>query len=354
MVFIVQIGNVVPLVFTLIPNKPHLKWSMVLVLCIGVSSLICLAVSWDHTYVFFGEKRSVMLYIGTFLAAGADCLSNVVFWPYVGQFQRSYITAMGTGESLSSAVSAIVSSSQKAIGFSPSVFFVVLLGIVLLCSLAFLVLETKYAESLARDAKSKAVSLATLPTISALSEECCSDQTSIPPQAGWKAEIPTLAIIASIAFVQNALNLSLLPLACKGYKNAHWISQNAMFIAAPVMSISASFFQPKKSMIPAVCCWIATSVFIIVAASMTSPVIADESTGTGVMAAVAILSGASLSYSKVSAMLLLRSKQPAESGYNKEFTQKLLTAAGVSMQIGSIVGAVSMFLLVQVAGVFPK
>jgi hypothetical protein len=172
-------------------------------------------------------------------------------------------------------------------------------------------------------------------------------------------------IIASIAFVQNGLNPTLLGIACRFYKNSYWIAQNALFVASPLSSISASFFQPRKSISIAIGIWIATSVFVIVASAKTDPIFDQESIGTGVMITVAVLSGASLAYSKVSAMLWIRSKQQKQLGhresepvtpipYNKEYTQRLLTTAGISMQIGSVLGAVSMFLLVNVAGVFAK
>lgn len=358
-VIIVQIGNLVPLLYTMLPKKPELRWSMVIVLAFGMSSLVFLALFWNQVHTVFGSDRSFMLYIGTFIAAGADCLSNVVFWPYVGQFPRSYITAMGTGESLSSAVSAIVSTSQKAAGFSPSIYFVILISIVVCSCIAYGVLEMKYAKNLAAEAKSRSVSVTDISKSSDVETASEDDRMSINQQSGWKQEIPVLAVIAGIAFVQNALNPSLIPYASKGYADAHWISQNALFVASPVMSISASFFQPRKSMIPAVCCWVSTSVFFIVAAALPGPIIAEQAAGTGLLAAVSIVSGASLAYSKVAAMLLLRSKQLPNKfgepvGYNKEFTQRLLTAAGVSMQIGSIAGAVSMFLLIQVGKVFPK
>lgn len=350
-VIIVQIGNLVPLLFSLLPKKPQLRWSMVIVLVIGVSSLVFLAICWDQTAQVFRKERSLMLYIGTFIAAGADCLSNIVFWPYVGQFPRSYITAMGTGESLSSAVSAIVASTQKAIGFSPSVFFVILTAIVLCCSTAFVVLEAKYSQALQNQARQ---SIEVLPKTLVGDEVDQSTITEQPLQGpAWKSDLPTLAVIAGIAFVQNGLNPSLLPYACKGYSNAHFISQNALFVASPIMSISASFFKPRKSMIPAIFLWIATSIFIIVCAALPGPILEDQTAGTGLMAAVAIVSGSSLAYTKVSAMLLLRSRQTPASRCGKEFMKQLMTAAGTSMQVGSVLGAACMFSLVQ-AGVFPS
>ena len=360
-VITVQLGNIFPLIFSLLPTRPPLRWSMVVVLCFGLASLIFLAICWSQTYFVAGSERSVMLYIGTFIAAGADCLSNLVFWPYVGQFPKSYITAMGTGESMSSAVSAIVSSSQKAIGFSSSTFFVVLVAIVGLCSVAYAILEVRYAPALCEEAKSNCVYSGDIPA-------ACTDNSVTAASGGealkqtspiWKDHWTIFAVIASIAFVQNALNPSLLPYASRGNKEAYLIAQNALFIATPLASLSASFFKPRKSIVPAICIWVATSIFIIIAASIPGPVIHSQSGHTALLVIVMVCSGASLAYSKVSAMLWLRSKQlPSEygefAGYNKEFTQRLMTAAGISMQIGSVTGAVSLFLLVQVAQVFPK
>lgn len=344
-VMLVQIGNIFPLLFSLIPRKPELRWSMMLVLSLGIASLVFLSILWEKTYHIFGEERSLMLYIGGFMAAGADCLSNIVFWPYVGQFPRSYITAMGTGESLSSAVSAVVAASQKAAGFSPSWFFLIILMIVILSSTAFLYLETKYAKNLADQARMTAVELSSPLPI----EEGDTDMSRLEVPS-WRSDIWVFAIIAGIAFVQNGLNPSLLPYACKGYSNAYWISQNALFVASPVMSISASFIKPRKSIFPAVFCWVISSVFIITAAGSAAPLFADQTVGKIVTVTVSIISGASLAYSKVSAMLLLRSKRAPKG--DRKFMQSLMTKAGIAMQVGSVCGAVSMFLLIQVGKVF--
>ena len=258
-VIIVQIGNIAPLIFSMIKNKPPLKWSMVLVLSMGFSSMVFLAIFWSWTYTMFGADRSLMLYIGSWIAASADCLSNLVFWPYVGQFPRSYITAMGTGESLSSAVSAAVAASQKAFGFTPSVFFIILGVTVVLSSIAFAVLESRYAPSLCELARSKSV-----PITQPDNEEKPSQAPTETTRSIWREHLAVLSIIAGLSFVQNGLNPSLLPIACRFYKNAYWIAQNASFVAAPMASISASFFQPRKSIWIAVFLWLACSVFIIV------------------------------------------------------------------------------------------
>lgn len=343
-VIAVQIGNIFPLIFSLLPKRPPLRWSMVVVLCCGIVSLVFLSITWSQTYYIFGADRSLMLYIGTFIAAGADCLSNLVFWPYVGQFPKSYVTAMGTGESLSSAVAAIVSSSQKSIGFSPATFFMILTAIVFLCSASYAVLELKYASTLSEEAHSTKQSgyLDDLPSSDEIEE------------MDWKEHIGVFAVIASIAFVQNALNPSLLPFASRGNKNAYWVAQNALFIATPLASISASFFQPRKSIVAAICVWISTSIFIIVAASLSFPIVSDPTGSTALLVVVMVCSGTALAYSKVSAMLLLRSKSPKNAKYSNQYTQKLMTAAGISMQVGSVTGALLFFILVQVAKVFPS
>lgn len=346
-VVLVQIGNIFPLIFSFLPKRPQLKWSMILVLSLGMLSLVFLSILWDRTYFVFGQERSLMLYTGSFIAAGADCLSNIVFWPYVGQFPHSYITAMGTGESLSSAVSAVVAASQKAIGFSPSWFFVIVMLVVVMSSAAFVVLESKFANQLSEEARGLATESTSVDLSSPLPvDESEKKETS----SSW-----IFAIIAGVAFVQNGLNPSLIYFACKGYSNAGWISQNALFVASPAMSILASFIRPQKSIVPAVLCWIVTSVLVIISAASSGPLIADEAIGTGVTAGVFIASGASLAYSKVSAMLLLRSRQIPPKKYqggSKAYMKQLMTKAGISMQVGSVCGAVSMFLLIHVGKVF--
>lgn len=359
MVVIVQLGNVAPLVYYLAPRKPRLPISMVIVLVMGLISLVFLAIFWSWTAVVAGSERSVMIYIGTLIAASADCLSNLVFWPYVGQFPRSYITAMGTGESLSSAVAAIVSSIQKGVEFGPTSYFIILTVLVIFCSVAFGVFERKYAATLAQEAKEMATKALEAETTESgidttVSLSSLEHGHEITTRAVWMPNMSVLVTIAGIAFVQNALNHSLLPFACRGYKDARWLAQTALFVASPAASILASFFQPKNSMYPAVLTWIGTSIFIIIAAALPDPIFATESVGVGMMAFVAILSGASLAYSKVSAMLLLRSRTGPRNVNHKEYMKRVMTAAGMCMQIGSVTGAVIMFSLVNIANLFPK
>jgi riboflavin transporter 2 len=358
MVVIVQMGNIAPLVYYLLPKKPKLPISMVIVLAMGISSLIFLAITWPYTHTVAGTERSTMIYIGTLMAASADCLSNLVFWPYVGQFPHSYITAMGTGESLSSAVSAIVSSIQKGMEFGPTTFFLILTVLVVICSVAFGVFEYKYAKTLAHEARertSKELEVSMTESGVDTTVSFSSDEVSaITFRSVWGPNWSIFVTIMGIAFVQNALNHSLLPFACRSYKDARWLSQTALFVASPIASISASFFQPKTSIYPAVAVWVATSIFLIIAAALSDPIFPDQSVGVGMMAFVAILSGASLAYSKVSAMLWLRSRNGPRNVNHKEYMRRVMTAAGISMQIGSVVGAVIMFSLVNIANVFPN
>jgi hypothetical protein len=259
---------------------------------------------------------------------------------------------MGTGESLSSAVSASVAASQKAFGFTPSVFFIVIGVVVVFSSVAFAVLETRYAPALCELAKSKSLPIAEQAADNKTDDSSPTNDTRKPI---WREYLSIFSIIAGLSFVQNGLNPSLLPIACRFYKNAYWIAQNASFVAAPISSISASFFQPRKSIWIAVVLWLSCSVFIIVCSCLQDPIIEDEAVGTGVMTTVAIVSGAALAYSKVSAMLWVRTADKHKDGteiYDKTRMQQLLTVAGISMQIGIVSGALTTFLLVHVAKVF--
>ncbi|KAF4646858.1 hypothetical protein FOZ61_005039, partial [Perkinsus olseni] len=187
----------------------------------------------------FGAEHSVGLLISALIASMSDCLSNLVFWPYAGGFgaHPSYLAALATGESLSSAASAAVVAIQKAIGFGPSVYFAVIGCIVLVCTGAFLLLHLHYKKSAETDTDyEESSSTTSSPSVGSAGQE----ERGLFTRESRRFIGPFL-LIGWLSFVQNALTPTFLPFAARAYPSGYLLAQNVLFACRPVASMGAAW-----------------------------------------------------------------------------------------------------------------
>ena len=128
--------------------------------CVGILSCVALSFAWDETAVLAGERRSVALIGLTFSLALVDCTSSLVFIPFMKHFPAYYIIALYIGEGMSGILPSVAALSQGfvneslecvehyvgvgelGINFSPSVYFVYLACLTVLCGVAFTAIIT--------------------------------------------------------------------------------------------------------------------------------------------------------------------------------------------------------------------
>lgn len=174
---IIQLGNVGPLAFTILnlfhPRKINEVSVTYVLIIIGISSCSLLALFWKETAYIAGAERSVALLILSFFLATVDCTSSVAFVPYMARFRFVYLSPYFVGEGLSGLLPSLVAlaqgvgegashekcaapltinssnatnSTSQSWGpgprFSTDVFFWFLTGMMVLCGLAFLGLNT--------------------------------------------------------------------------------------------------------------------------------------------------------------------------------------------------------------------
>ncbi|KAF4695688.1 hypothetical protein FOZ60_003701 [Perkinsus olseni] len=238
LVVIIQLGNIAPLVYSYLP-KPPLWIAMLIVLLSSGFSMFLAAGIWDITANVFGAEHSVGLLVSALIASMSDCLSNLVFWPYAGGFgaHPSYLAALATGESLSSAASAAVVAVQKAIGFGPSVYFAVIGCIVLVCTGAFLLLHLHYKKSAETDTDyEESSSTTSSPSVGSAGQE----ERGLFTRESRRFIGPFL-LIGWLSFVQNALTPTFLPFAARAYPSGYLLAQNVLFACRPVASMGAAW-----------------------------------------------------------------------------------------------------------------
>lgn len=171
LVVIIQIANIGILLYVLVKYcfhlcklqayQAHLEVGTILILILtGISSCILLAIFWNRTLFVFGKVRSVSLFMLSFFLALVDCMSSVLFIPFMKHFPPEYLSALYIGEGLSGLLPSLFAFSQgsvnnsilcgnsyighEALGirFSPNVYFIFLGGLMSLSGVSFVALVT--------------------------------------------------------------------------------------------------------------------------------------------------------------------------------------------------------------------
>ena len=149
----------------LIPHIVHEKPSIYVLMVIGVLSSLLIGFFWDATSYINGEEHSTGLLTLLFFLSLVDCSSSVLFMPFMARFRQAYLTSYLIGEGLSGFLpsifalmqgvggnpscrntSAIVNGSESwqleafypEPNFSVSVFFFILMGLMICCAASFI------------------------------------------------------------------------------------------------------------------------------------------------------------------------------------------------------------------------
>lgn len=86
---------------------------------IGIVSCILLGTYWNRTIYVFGEQRSVYFFVFVYAFAFVDCTTSVLYIPYMRHFKNKYIFPFFAGEGLSGLIPSLLALGQ---GFSNGSF----------------------------------------------------------------------------------------------------------------------------------------------------------------------------------------------------------------------------------------
>lgn len=113
---LIQMANIGPLFVTLMHRfRPGLLDERPVIYCIvglGIVVTFLLAFFWRHTVTIGGSLRSVPLLLLSFLLSVVDCTSSVTFLPFMMRLRPQYLTTYFAGEGLSGLVPALVALIQ--------------------------------------------------------------------------------------------------------------------------------------------------------------------------------------------------------------------------------------------------
>lgn len=382
---IVQIANIGPITYGLLrhclksPPPQHL--AVILLLGVGCVASLGLVLGWDLTSSLGSEdqERSVGLFVAVFLLALVDCTSSVLFLPYMAVFKDIYLNSYLIGEGMSGFVPSIAALSQGVSGhptcvngtlhfpaqearFSTSSFFGFLMAMMVISLTAFLMLHflpslrserVSSTEGASRSSSANFSSVMGEENASSVIEE--SDQENsleageeiITDLDGAESDgkvciYPLLLVQCLVCCLSNGALPSIQSYSCAPYGNTiYHLAVTLSAMANPLMAFLA-FFLPcsRRSVVFSLTVMGCLLSSYILVTALSSPDMILGVTGGGALVVLTwVATGALFSYVKVVVAGMCRTK-----GY--------LFSCGVVTQIGSAIGALIMFILVNEVQLF--
>ncbi|XP_056106672.1 riboflavin transporter 2 [Rhinichthys klamathensis goyatoka] len=387
---IVQIANIGPLFVTLMhrfrPGTLNETAVIYFIVGFGILASLFLAFFWSETVAVRGVECSLPLLLLIFFISIVDCTSSVTFLPFMAQLKAEYLMTYYIGEGLSGLVPALmamvqgvgvmecVNASQilrsnethlneserdanylvpqyQPANFSVEAYFFFLAAMMVVCLVAFLLLN--YHPAVAREHSSNTNGNGdhTSHRKNKRSEQkpmMRSQKVIEKPRStfgtGTYTWIQVVYIYIILAWV-NALTNTGLPsvqsYACLPYGDQayHWSATMAN-VANPIACFITMFYTQRSLVLMGVLTSIGSliGVFIMSMAVLSPcPLLVNETSGAIIIVLAWFFFIFVLSYVKVIVAVILR-----DEGHSA------LVWCGAVVQLGSMLGAVTMFPLVNV------
>ncbi|XP_018394478.1 PREDICTED: solute carrier family 52, riboflavin transporter, member 3-A [Cyphomyrmex costatus] len=381
MVMLVQIANLGPILYTLYTKYTvwaYDKYIIYVLLIAGTFACITLSFLYDHTSVVFGEEHSTTLLSLMFVTALVGCTSSVLFMPYMRNYREIYLVSYLVGEGLSgfvpSAVALIqgVGNNAKCVNvtkpgsthlefvsvesdprFSSEIFFIFIGTLLCLSFLSFLGLNAlpvargeRVKQSVDSDTTDSEAtysgSMETLPTDATAPSSYKTNSGSKMPRFSYYY---LLVMMAVVCFLGNSTLLSIQPYSCLPYGSiAYHLTVTLASIAGP-LAMSLGFFvkTPEVRLLNILMITIlALSGFVLyLAAKSPYPPLQHSWVGELMVVVVWIMLCGLIGFVKMGITTLYR-PDPGKGLYY----------IGVATQVGSLIGAITMFGLINYAKVF--
>uniref|UniRef100_W5LC28 Riboflavin transporter n=1 Tax=Astyanax mexicanus TaxID=7994 RepID=W5LC28_ASTMX len=396
---IIQLANIGPLFITLMhrfkPGALDERPVIYTIVVVGVVATFLLAFLWKYTLLVGNAVHSVALLSLSFLLSVVDCTSSVTFLPFMMRLQPQYLTTYFVGEGLSGLIPAVVAliqgvglvqcknattsanismynSSWEAsdkleahyppANFSAQVFFLFLSAMMVVCLGAFLMLN--YHPSVAKECKHEhyldeehrgktdiSLSMQRPAPEQKPMLEPPDDLVNEPRSRFGKGTYSTAEVVfifVVLAWV-NALTNAVLPsvqsYSCLPYGNqAYHLATTMAAVANPVACFIAMFVPIRSLLLMGVLTLTGTAfgAYIMAMAALSPcPLLVHYDIGAALVVITWVLFVLTLSYVKVIIGVILR-----EEGHSA------LVWCGAVVQLGSMLGALTMFPLVSVYGLF--
>ncbi|XP_008050593.1 solute carrier family 52, riboflavin transporter, member 3 [Carlito syrichta] len=409
---VIQLANVGPLLVTLLhrfrpgclPEVPIIFT----VLSVGTVACTCFAFLWNVTSWVQGRPHSVAFMVLTFFLALVDCTSSVTFLPFMSQLPTCYLTTFFVGEGLSGLLPALVALAQGSgltacinvtdttlspvtngsgstqgvpstlvpavtsfpgmsapvvrlesrhlpAHFPPRVFFLLLAFMMVCCLAAFFLLQRqpRALEASVEDLLSSQLALHCIRPQGEKDEGPMGPVSSGQGQGHLEEKtaprLVHLALVYTLVVFVNALTNGVLPsvqtYSCLSYGPvAYHLAATLSSMANPLASFLSMFLPNRSLPFLGVLSVLGTSFGaynMAMAVMSPCPLLQGHWGGEVLIVASWVLFSGCLSYVKVMLGVTLR-----------DHSRSALLWCGAAVQLGSLLGALLMFPLVNVLRLF--
>jgi len=374
---IVQIANIGPISYGLLKKycvKPERKETLehitiCLILVFGIIGAILLACYWKKTSNIFGAEHSTSLLLLTFVIALVDCTSSVTFLPFMSLLPAFYMSPFYVGENMSSLVAAIFGLAQGVevyngtlpngqgrelltpARYSQSTFFLILGVLMILCFASYLIL--RLFPSIKRlHINSDEVQVSTHydrfhTSVSSEFQGDSSDNYLVIGDTGHDRKLIQVCFCCMtwLNVLQNGVMASVGSYAYGPYGELSY--HFASTLGPIVASISCFLFMffPRKSIhyvIGGSVGYTLAVIYLLIMATLSPyPLLYDKTFGKILIVVVCMVASSLVAYTKLAIASVMR-----------DFGHQYLFYTGITMQLGSFIGAVVMFPIVNYTKVF--
>lgn len=357
-VFIVQLSNIFPFLYSIIsvfiPKRFNYLIETIiiyLIIFVGLSSSILFGLFWNKTVNIAGREISLTLFIFVFLMGSVDCLTSVVYFPFISNYKYHYSSALSFGASSTGLIVGIIGLIQQPgsenPNFSVTIFSFFLAFITLVSGIGFTILRfSKYGrnELSVKEGKEKEENTER------------SEGENFYPE--WTS-FDTFRLIISnmiVSLVENGIFLSLLPYTLTKYKNGNQLNSwtiNLSLICKPFFSYLA-YMTPYYQPIFMNAVWIIITIFQVVIALFYPNPPLKSSIQFGVLVVLLLTFGSGLmTFCKTKELLIAHEKfEKIDKNTNFTFSMSPFRKAGIGMQLGSLIGSFTVTIFIYFY--FPK
>ncbi|XP_029370174.1 solute carrier family 52, riboflavin transporter, member 2-like [Echeneis naucrates] len=377
---LIAFGNLGPIAVTIThhcaPGRLNERLVIHGIQVLAVVASAFLAIFWSHTVTIAGEERSLPFLLLTFVLSLVCCTSNVTFLPFMFRYPPQYIQTFFIGQGLSALFPCIVALGQgvsklecKTVNgtakpeylkesFPAQNFFWFLFVMLLVSALSFLALTRRQTESQG-DAQPQEPDNAAGANNDKETHLLCNGETVVSEEQVQVEEQPpertfwtphNIYLLALLA-ISNALTNGVLPsvqsFTCLPYDTMTFhLSVVLGNIANPLACFLAMFVVLRSSSglgFLSIAGGIFAAYLMALAALSPCPPLLGNPAGVALVVISWIVFTGLFSYLKVVIGTLLH-----EAGH------AALLWCGISIQAGSLIGALTMFPLVNIYHVFTR
>ncbi|KAI6227385.1 Riboflavin transporter [Aphelenchoides fujianensis] len=316
-----------------------------------------LAFFWDRTALIFGAAHSVPLMVLIFVMALVNSTSNVLFMPYMAAFHPSLVPSVVSLAQGTSDYTCVRVNGTAHPQYSPARFgvreYTLTMGVWMMIALtAFTVLHFFHENLTRRSTSEETNEQESSPLKGDRNRESAAPTTdgtaTVEDRSGTKRYVILLVCLAFICAQMNAVVPSIQSYATMSYSMlAYHLALTLSNLAHPLASFLPMWFQPKgmrSLVVLTVFATIFCSVIVLLAFQSPTPLLHESVFGGVLTVVVSIITAFTHAYLRTVLTSVIRDDAPEN--------ENRLFWCGVYMQVGSFLGSLLMFPLVNVAHLF--